>query len=85
MRPPFWEVSLFSLDDCGQPLMIESIACFNDHAAMCRYVLEMRVRHPTLQIVTRHRGRDASELRQKNKTNTEPPFRSSVFSARSSP
>jgi len=47
MRPPFWEVSLFSLEP-GQQIMIETIVCFSDGVAMRKYVLEQRAQSPAL-------------------------------------
>ena len=55
MRPPFWEVSLFSLEP-GQPIMIETIVCFIDSVAMRKYVLEQRAQSPALLMRTVYRA-----------------------------
>ena len=54
MRPPFWEVSLFSPSDSEQPMTPQSIACFIDRDIMRRYVLETLLRFPALRVVDRH-------------------------------
>lgn len=54
MKPPFWEVSLCLLEP-GQPIMIESIACFSDSEAMRRYVTEQRTQNPNVLVRTVYR------------------------------
>ena len=58
MKPPFWEVSIFTSEP-GQPITIESISCFSDSAAMRRYVLEQRVQSPTVMIRAIYRTSNA--------------------------
>ncbi|HEX3408985.1 MAG TPA: hypothetical protein VHS07_01825 [Candidatus Binataceae bacterium] len=76
MRPPFWEVTLFSSGDSGQPTMIDSIACFSDRDTMRRYVRETRLRFPALQVVVRHLAGPRDSAR-KNKDKLAAPFRQS--------